>query len=408
MEILTYGCALNQSDSERLHAHIRKAGLEDEDFVIVNTCTVKTPTETKIRRKLDELKGRKVVVTGCIPAANPKIIDDYPEYSFIGVNTGDIVEAVKSTLSGKRIVLIEKNVEEGVTKSVRTNPITGIIQISAGCLGSCSYCQTKHARGHLKSKRTGYILQEAKEHIAEGAKEIWLTSQDTGAYGRDIGTTLPQLMNEISELEGEFMVRVGMMNPDHAHELIDELIKAFQKPKIYRFAHIPVQSGDDKVLKDMNRKYNIQQYRELVKKLQAIDVTISTDYIVGYPTEDEKAFQNSLKLIEELQPDIINVTRYWARPNTTAAKLKHLQGSTIKNRSRKMGEYFQRSGLIQNKRYIGWIGKALVTKINPDGTRNARNPMYKPIIVEGGEIGEWVDIKVTDATSIDLRGIIIN
>ncbi len=406
MKIITYGCSLNQADSETIKGVLAEEGLDCEDAVVVNTCTVKTPTENKILRKLRELEktGKTVVVAGCIPAARKAITDEFPRFSFIGTNTKDVAEAVKAAISGKRYLNISEDGDKTTLPCVSENNVIGIIPISAGCLGSCSYCQTKHARGNLKSYPQKNIISKIKRHLDDGAKEIWLTSQDNGAYGLDKGTNLARLLETVADIPGDYMVRVGMMNPDHALNIVDELVQSFKHERIYKFAHLPVQSGDDQVLKDMNRGYDTKEFQQVVKEFEKIKATISTDVIVGYPTEDECAFQNTIKLMNRIKPDILNMTRYWARPATPATKLKQHHGRETKRRSRMMDEVFQKIGAEKNKKWVGWRGKALTSKINPDGTKTMRNSGYKPIIVKGGALGEWSDVEVKTATYYDLRG----
>jgi threonylcarbamoyladenosine tRNA methylthiotransferase CDKAL1 len=410
VEILTYGCALNQADSHIIAALLRDEGLDESDLVIVNTCTVKSPTENKILKKLRQLsqEGRRVVVAGCIPAARPQVADEFPEFSFIGVNTESIIDAAKNALTGKHYVNIAESQNKQDLPCKPENPIVGIIPISEGCLGACSYCQTKHARGRLKSYPPKSILSKAKTFIGDGAREIWLTSQDTGAYGLDIGETLAGLLSEINELGGDFRVRVGMMNPNHALNMLDSLVEALSLEKIYRFAHIPVQSGDDGVLSDMNRDYTVKDYARIADALSSIRATVSTDIIAGYPTETDEAFNNTIRLMEKTRPDIINITRFWPRPNTPASRLTQLPGSKIKERSRILAEKFRVIGLKKNKGWVGWSGPALACERNRDGTYTARNDWYKPIIIPKMGLGAWSDVSVQECTHYDLRGSVLN
>ncbi|MBD3389147.1 MAG: tRNA (N(6)-L-threonylcarbamoyladenosine(37)-C(2))-methylthiotransferase [Candidatus Altiarchaeales archaeon] len=407
MRVLTYGCATNQADSEIIRGVLREHGLDREEVVVVNTCTVKSPTENKILKKMRKLgaDGEKVVVAGCMPPARPGIVDEFPTFSFIGVNTHDIVEAVSATAKGERYVNIRGSENKSCMPRVRANEAVGILPIGEGCLGSCSYCQTKFARGNLRSYPLDKLAGEVERMVGEGVREVWMTSQDTGAYGRDIGSGLPELLKSICGVDGDFKVRVGMMNPDHALKMLEDLVGAFDDDKMYRFLHIPVQSGSDKVLEDMNRRYTVEDFHSIVDRVG--DFTLSTDVIVGYPTEGESEFQETVSLIEDVKPDVLNVSRYWPRPGTRAARLKGHPGSETKRRSRIMDEVFQRVGLEKNKKWIGWRGPALVSEANPDGTVTARNQHYKPIVAKGGRLGESIDVEVRDCTYYDLRGSLL-
>lgn len=407
----TYGCAVNQADSERIASALLAAGHSldtDADVVIVNTCTVKGPTERKIRRRLGELRdaGKRVLVAGCLPAAQPEIAEDFPEYAFIGVNAEDAVSAVNAMCDGAPYRNILSTSKRQEPSSYHLNPVVEIVPISAGCLGECAYCITKKARGHLRSRSADSILRQIRSGLDAGVREVWLTSQDTGCWGADIGSRLPQLLADVCAVEGDFTVRVGMMNPDHAHGMLDDLVAAFAHEKIYDFVHVPVQAGSDTVLADMGRTYTVSVFEEVVAAFRKNeDFTISTDVICGYPTESEEDFQHALDLIGRVTPDVLNISRYWPRPHTRAASLKPLPGAETKARSRKMNLLFKQVGIERNKRWIGWQGPALVSARTRDYT--ARNYAYKPIVIAAEDkdlLGETLTVEVTDATHFDLRG----
>ncbi|MFH1789340.1 MAG: tRNA (N(6)-L-threonylcarbamoyladenosine(37)-C(2))-methylthiotransferase, partial [Candidatus Altiarchaeota archaeon] len=382
---------------------------DNGEVVVVNTCTVKSPTESKIRKRLRELsaKGRSVVVAGCIPAADQSIVEEFPVFSFIGTNVSDVVAAVEATASGGRYVNIGSSGDKMCIPKVRANPIVEIVPILEGCLGSCSYCIVRKARGALKSYPMADIVGRVREAVSEGVREIWLTSQDNSAYGKDADSTLPELLRAVSEVEGEFMVRVGMANPNHVAGFLDELVDAFTDERIYRFLHVPVQSGSDTVLSEMGRRYIVDDFKAIVDAFRKrYDATISTDVIAGYPTETEEAFQETISLIKEVEPDVLNVSRFWARPGTEAAKLKQLPGRETKRRSRILNEVFEKVGFERNSKWVGWRGTALASEKNADGTYTCRNSHYKPIVIKSGKdvFGRFVNVEVREATYFDLRG----
>jgi len=412
-ELETYGCAMNQADSEiicgLLERHGHRRVKEKGEIVVINTCTVKTPTENKIRKKLRELaaKKRRVVVAGCLPAAQKKIADEFPRFCFIGVNPTDVVEAAAAAAGGRRYVAINAPEEKVCMPKNRLNRFVEITPIAEGCLGECSYCITRAARGKLKSFQEKRVVEHVKHALADGVREVWITAQDTGAYGLDRGTSLPKLLNAITQLPGDFKVRVGMMNPNHVIPLLDELVDAYANEKIYRFAHLPVQSGSDMTLKEMGRRYTVEDFRRIVNALRKkLNTTISTDVIVGYPTEGEEEFKETLKLINEVKPDVLNISRFWPRPGTKAAEMKQHPGRVTKERSRETNEVFKEVGLTQNRKWLDWQGTALVSEKNDDGTYTARNQWYRPIIIkcEDDIMGEKVEVKVSKATYYDLRG----
>ncbi len=414
ISITTYGCAMNQSDSERIAGILRENNFEisdDGEILILNTCSVKTPTERKIIKKLKELEisERKVIVSGCLPAANPDIADKFKNFSFIGNNIIDIVDAVKSISEGKRFIKLSGLKNKFCIPGIRQNPVVEIVPIAEGCLGSCSYCQTRLARGNLHSYPTNEIVRQIQNAVSSGVKEIWITAQDTGAYGIDTGENLPDLLERICEISYDFRVRIGMMNPNHVLDFLDELISVYKNDKIYKFLHIPVQSGDDKILRDMKRDYKVEDFKRIVEEFRNnFDITISTDVITGFPTETEKEFENTLNLIKEIRPDVLNISRFWPRPGTSAEKLNQHHGRVTKSRSRRMNNLFGELGLEQNRKWVGWRGRALVSEKTENGFF-ARNFAYKPIILKSKEnlFGRSVDVKITDSTYYDLRGEII-
>lgn len=414
ISIITYGCAMNQSDSERIAGILKGNSFDlsdDGEILIVNTCSVKTPTEKKIIKRLKELEisERKVIVSGCLPAANPDIADKFKNFSFIGNNIIDIVDAVKNISEGKRFIKLSGLKNKFCIPRIRQNPVVEIVPVAEGCRGSCSYCQTRLARGRLHSYPEDKIVGQIQNAVSSGVKEIWITAQDTGAYGIDTGENLPDLLERICEIPYDFKVRVGMMNPNHVLNFPDELISVYKNEKIYKFLHIPVQSGDNKILKDMNRKYTVDEFRKIVKEFRKnMDITISTDVIAGFPTETEEAFENTLNLIKEIKPDVLNISRFWSRPGTSAEKLKQHHGRVTKSRSRKMDDLFRVIGLERNREWIGWKGRAMVSEKTENGFC-ARNFAYKPIVINSKENlpGRSIDVKITDATYYDLRGEVV-
>lgn len=419
IQIETYGCAMNQADSETMAGLLSGAGFDiraGAQILVINTCTVKTPTERKIRKRLMELQDstRTVIVAGCLPAASEEIADEFPGFSFIGLNVSDIVEAAKRSLEGEVFVKIREGSCRLRMPHIRGNPYIEIVPIAQGCVGCCSYCITRMARGHLVSCPRELILERVRKAVSEGIEEIWITAQDTGAYGKDLpgDENLPALLDEIVAVEGVFRVRVGMMGPNHALGMLSSLIDSFGNEKIYKFLHIPVQSGDDGVLRDMNRKYGAGDFIRLVSEFRKRfpDITISTDVIVGFPTESEEAFHNTLNLIRHIRPDVLNITRFWVRPRTQASTMKQLPTRISKDRSRLMNRLFQEIGFENNKRWVGWEGEVLVSKKGREGSFIARNFAYKPIVVQSSEnlLGRKVSVRVTDCTYYDLRGEIID
>ncbi|HEX32901.1 MAG TPA: tRNA (N(6)-L-threonylcarbamoyladenosine(37)-C(2))-methylthiotransferase [Candidatus Aenigmarchaeota archaeon] len=336
--IITYGCAANQADSEIMRHVLINRGHNEVDYnnanvVIVNTCGVKGPTEERIISKLKRISGKKVIIAGCLSWISfDRLNKLFPNYSIIGpdqvLGIADVVE------SDSRVVAVDRNRRNILIPTPYSDKL--IIPISQGCLGACTYCATKFARGHLYSYKPEWIIKKVKE--ANG-RVIYLTSQDCGAYGKDIGLNIVHLLKEVCKHAGSSKIRLGMMNPEHLLDIIDDLVDIYHCENMLKFAHIPVQSGSNKVLKDMNRKYTVEQFEFLVSKLRSVPgMVVSTDIIVGYPTETEHDFQLTMDLVRRVKPDVLNVSKFYPRPGTAAAKLKQLDTKVIKQRSRELSK----------------------------------------------------------------------
>jgi tRNA A37 methylthiotransferase MiaB len=217
-------------------------------------------------------------------------------------------------------------------------------------------------------------------------------------------------MRKINDLEGNFMVRVGMMNPNHALRILDKLIDAFALPKIYKFIHLPVQSGNNFVLEDMKRQYHIEDFVHILKKFKKKipEMTVSTDIIVGYPTEKEEFFLDSINMIKEVKPDVLNISKFWPRPHTEASKLKMLPGEILKKRAIEMMQTHDWIAFNNNKNWIQWQGKVLVTEKGKENTFIGRNFAYKQVIItEKVELGKEYTVRITNNSKHDLLGKII-
>jgi len=398
--ILTYGCSANRADTEIMGNLLSEFGYEveygseDVDILIINTCIVKGPTENRILRKLQDLRGRKVIVSGCMPQAYD-VSSKFPDFAFMGTNSINIVDVLQDYLHGMKPMTTHFRSKAG-SKRLRSNPYVEVIPIAEGCLGSCSYCAVKLARGDLKSHPQEEIIKSVERSVSQGVKEIWLTSQDNGCYGFDTGTNLAELLNKIVAAEGDFRVRVGMMNPNFALEMLKPLIEVYKNEKIYNFLHIPLQSGSDKVLSEMNRKYTVEEFKKVIDEFRkGLDVSISTDIIVGYPTETREDFEHTLRLVKELRPENINISRFWPRRGTNAGKMKQLPVKEVKKRGMELSKAYKKiSGSIRNG-WNGWHGTVLFTeKENKDYI--GRNYRYVPVVVNSRDElrGSFRNVKI--------------
>jgi len=413
--IKTYGCSFNQSDSEQMAGilktnNYRLVDNEDEaDVIIVNSCTVKNKAENKFWRDIKDIEkiGKPVIMAGCVPQAEQNK-NKFKGFSVIGTNQlNHVVEVVEETLNGNTVQLLKKESNERLNvPKVRKNSIVEIVPINEGCLGSCNFCKTKFARGHLKSYEPDAIVKHIRNALNDGAKEIWLTSQDTFCYGYDIDTNIVELLEKILSLKRDFKIRLGMGNPDYLPDYLDKLIPLFQDKRLFRFIHIPVQAGSDKVLREMKREYTVDGFKKIISafKKRYSDMTLATDIIVGYPTETDEDFKKTLELVKEIRFDVINMARYWRRPGTVAAKLHPLPTKLVKERSLQLSDLFYSTAREKNKGWLGWEGKVIIDEFGKNGSLVGRNYAYKPVILNGNyKLGQEIDVKVKRTTTHDLR-----
>ena len=410
-----YGCSASFADSEMISGLIVNGGhtlakdSSESDLNIVVTCSVKDSTANKMMHRIMSLKSKPLVVAGCLPKAEKSTVEKITEKaSLLGPNSlGKTLQVIDSTLRGIRYVALEDSdlSKVGLPK-VRLNPVVGIVEIASGCMSECTFCQTKLAKGDLTSYRIGDIVRQVETEISEGCKEIWLTSTDNGCYGFDIDTDLPTLVKAVSEIPQDFMIRVGMMNPMYMPRIKEELIKSYDSDKVYKFLHIPVQSGSDKVLNDMKRGHTVKTVREVIKKAKErfADFTISTDVIVGFPSETKKDFEKTVELINEIRPDMVNLSKYSVRPGTEAAEWDQIETSEVKSRSKVIFDLINQISLENNQKWIGWKGKVLFDEETNEGNKG-RNFAYKPVVVkEEIKIGQTRIVEIVDATTRSILG----
>ncbi|ANF22489.1 tRNA (N(6)-L-threonylcarbamoyladenosine(37)-C(2))-methylthiotransferase [Thermococcus piezophilus] len=421
VHVETYGCTRNKADAEIMEAILLRAGYglvetpESADYVVVNTCAVKDPTEKHMRERIKTLldSGKRVIVTGCLTHVNPDIID--PRVSgILGVKSIDrIAEAIDLAERDGKLVSVEGWRERSLDKlglpRLWRSGVAFVVPISEGCLNACTYCATRFARGVLTSYKPELVVKWVKDALERGYREIQLSSEDTGCYGFDIGTNLAELLDEITSIEGQFRIRVGMMNPNHAINFLDELIEAYQDKKVYKFLHLPVQSGDNEVLRRMGRTYTVEEFEEIVNEFRRKipGLNLNTDIIVGFPGETEEAFQNTVELIKMVRPDKINVSRYSPRPGTVAAKWKQLPGWKVKERSRLLHRLRLQIAYEINQNYVGREIEVLIHGEGKKGGVEGRTFNYKDIILDGGAPGELTNARVTWAGSTYLKGAVL-
>ncbi|MBE6497615.1 MAG: tRNA (N(6)-L-threonylcarbamoyladenosine(37)-C(2))-methylthiotransferase [Methanobrevibacter sp.] len=416
--IETYGCTFNQADSQIIAGVLEENqidivdSIDEADVIIVNTCYVKLPTENKVVYKIQQLQkqfpDKKIIVGGCMVEIDPEKLEKIgPNCSWIGPHQlNKAADVVNATYCGEiiRESGFSKESKVGVPKSV-DDGLIHIIQICEGCLGACTFCCTRFARGPLNSYPISDIVQEAKAAIEKGACEIQLTAQDTAAFGRDSGEKLSDLIKEVANLEGDFKVRVGMMHPKNILNDVDEIIDAIKHPNVYDFIHLPIQSGSDKVLSDMRRGHTIAQYLDIISKFkkEIPDITLAVDIIVGYPTETDEDFDLTVELLENIKPSLIHLSKYQHRKGAISSSLEEIPRPVMKKRSKFLSEIKSEITAEENLQLVGTVQNVLVVEKGSKGGFIAKTDNYIPVIVHDVELGSFVKVKITDATATYLK-----
>ncbi|OVA11473.1 TRAM domain [Macleaya cordata] len=406
----TFGCSHNQSDSEYMAGQLSAFGYalsdspDDADLWLINTCTVKSPSQSAMDTLILKCKSAKkpLVVAGCVPQGS-RDIKELEGVSIVGVQQIDrVVEVVEETLKGHEVRLLTRKTLPALDlPKVRKNKFIEILPINVGCLGACTYCKTKHARGHLGSYTVGGLVERVKAVIADGVREIWLSSEDTGAYGRDIGVNLPTLLNAIvAELppDRSTMLRIGMTNPPFILEHLKEIAAVLSHPCVYSFLHVPVQSGSDPVLTAMNREYTVSEFRTVVDTLYELvpGMQIATDIICGFPGETDENFAETIGLIKDYKFPQVHISQFYPRPGTPAARMKKVPSAVVKKRSRELTSVFESFTPYQGME--GRIERIWITEIATDGVHLVGHTKgYIQVLVIAPEtmLGTSTDVKIT-------------
>ncbi len=415
--IETFGCSNNQAESEMMAGILSRSGfhvvssIEPADIVIVNTCVVKKPTEDKILAFLRSIAvkypGKKLIAAGCMPeVCYEKIRNAAPSASIVSTHhVSEIGKAVRKVMDGSRVELLGVARREKLCiPRVRKNECVSIVPISSGCLSNCAYCIVKNVKAGLFSYSQEKIIQEISSSRKAGCREFWLTGQDCSCYGFDAGSNLPLLLkNIISSVGGKYWLRIGMLNPLHMKKIYPGLVEAYNDSHIFKFLHMPVQSGSDAVLGSMERGYRVSDFRRIVSEFEKIipGIQLWTDVIVGFPGESDDDFSATCSLLQDVKPDFVNVSKYGPRTGTKAESMHQLDASVVGDRSRLVSKLVDEIAIEKNKRWLGWSGPVLVDEYNyAKKSWIGRNFAYKPVAIAGGnklKFGEIVDVEVTGA-----------
>jgi len=420
----TLGCASNKADSEIMEglligsAYVSEKEPSRAQVLILNTCYVKRPTEDRVVNRIKALRSsfpsKPLVVAGCMVEIDPAKLERIaPESCWVGPHRVDrIVEACDAAIAGRVMRFTGRQflVKPSLPVSTKSSVID-IVQVAEGCLGACSYCCTRFARGPLMSYPVEAIVSRARTSVSSGHREIWLTAQDTAAYCAPRRKTLPSLLKRVCAISQEFLIRVGMMNPETADKVLSSLVSSFEDDKVFKFLHLPLQSGSDRILGVMRRRYTREIFDRVVTSFRARipRITLSTDVIVGFPGETEVDFAETVSLIEEMRPDILNISRFFPRPRAEASSLRRVGSKVTKARTQRLVELHRSIALESNERWLGWRGRALIDEVGRGQTSVCRNYAYKPIVVPSHQhlLGRFVEVEVCDAKPTYLIGTIV-
>ena len=420
---------MNKSDSERIatvmeNHHYREAASENEaDLIILNTCSVRQTAEDRIHGHVRKWKSYRKnnpnfigIVTGCVPAKEGvKIGTKLPDVD-IFFNIQDL-DKLPSIITKKReenfqtsLIYKDQKLNYLDLKPRYQSSFQAIVPISIGCNNFCSYCVVPYARGREKSRSSTDVINECKDLIAKGYKEITLVGQNVNSYGQDDNTEIdfPTLLAKAAKIPGDFWIR---FISSHPKDMSDDLINviAANQLKVTPHIHFAVQSGSDRILKAMNRNYTKDHFLGLVKKIRnkVPDAMISTDAIVGFPGETAKDFNDTIDLFKKAGFNMAYISQYSPRPGTRAAEMDdNISKNDKMLRDKKLTDVLEKIALDQNKEDVGKTMRVLVEK-EKNGFYLGKNAQYKTVKFEAtkkGLVGQFIDIYITDALGWGLEG----
>ena len=437
--IETMGCQMNKSDTERMLGILTQLGYEEtktpEDayLLMINTCSIRQLSEDKAfsaagtwgKWKTEYKKDIKIGFCGCVAQQKAQQIFKRAPYVDFVLGTHKIYslpEILEKIEQGIKVCECEEThkSEDSTAKNYKIERVKGVnawIPITEGCNNFCTYCIVPYTRGRERSRLPEIIINEVRDALNSGYKEITLLGQNVDSYGKDFkdkNYRLAQLLRDLNDLEGYFRIRFVTSYPtDITDELIDTVIEL---DKVCEYFHIPMQSGSSTVLKAMNRRYTREEYAKIVQKIRmkVKDVTITSDFIAGFPGETEEQFVETLTAIDEFELDYCNVAAYSPREKTVAAKWtdKFIPEDIKDERFQRLNKKIQENCLKSNKKYLGRNMEVLVENfyehkgamVNTGKTRN-----FKTVHIKSDKnlTGQFVSVKIADAKTWYLKGEIV-
>lgn len=432
--ILTMGCQLNENDSEKIAGMLEEMGysqIDDyklADLVVFNTCCVRENAEERLFGKIGEIKKIKenrdviLAIGGCMMQEKNMLDKIKKSYPFVNVVFGthtlqnlseDIYKAIIKNEKVKDVIDIDGEIYEGLPIKRNSN-YKASVTIMYGCNNFCTYCIVPYVRGRERSRDPQKILEEITELAKEGYKEITLLGQNVNSYKGDTKIkNFADLLNEVCKIDG--IEKVNFISP-HPKDFTDDVIEAIaNNDKISRIVHLPLQSGNSKVLKEMNRKYTKEQYLELVDKMKSKipNLSLSTDIIVGFPGETDEEFEDTLDVVSKVNFEQVYMFIYSKREGTVASKREDQVPEEIKHkRFDKLKELYESKIDENNEKYIGTNQKILLENLSKynENTYEGRTLSNKIVIIDKNnnyKIGDTVNVKITENHKWYLKGEVI-
>ena len=414
----TYGCAQNQGEGAAIARDLESQGHalidrpEGADAAVLVTCAVIGSTEARMVRRWRALAERvpRTIVTGCLVPLRRDLLrgPGRERTTLVAIRDQPSIPALLTAPEGPRAENAPGAPAE-LAGAVARLPVAEEVVIAQGCTSGCSYCFSRLARGNLASVPLSEVVRRVRAAFTRGALEVRLSSLDTAAWGRDRGdgARLPELLRAVAQVPGEGRVRVGMMSPQSLAPILPEYLEALADERFYRFLHLPVQSGSDRVLDAMRRGYGVEEFRHQVaeSRHRFPDLMLSTDVIVGFPGETDDDHRATESLVESIAPETVNVTRFSPRPGTPAARLPTVGPRVAKRRSRSLAALRLRVARRRLERWIGQVGPSRVVEHGSGVSAVARLPNYLPVVLGSRPaLGTALDIRVEGARSTYLLG----
>ncbi len=369
-----YGCTLSKAEAGLYVNKMLGEGNTlvdspaDADISVINTCVVIKGTEDRMIDRISQMSSQsRVRVLGCLSSVGGNAIG------------GERIEVIRprefrSFYAGNLddIEIREPSIFEG-------------IPINQGCTGSCNFCISHIARGKLVSRPQEKIVSQVRMQLERGIREVRISSLDTAAYGKDLNIRLHDLVDGITSIDADFRLRIGMMEPKNTLEILSPLLDSMENVKVFKFLHLPVQNGDNRVLESMNREYSAEEFIRIVEEYRRRfpDSVLSTDIITGYHADDEESFERTCSILEHAAPEICNITRYSPRPYTVDYDRSPPPSNKVKRWTKEITELHRRITSERLQRQVGRYVNLMITERGKNGTWVGRDDAYRPVVVPG-------------------------